>query len=140
MDNKDFISDKELYLEAKKAMENAYTPMSNFKVGAAIMTDDGRVFTGCNVENSSFGATICAERTACVKAISEGARVFKKIAVVCQEGEVTPCGICRQFLFEFEPRMKVITGDDENHLKEYTLDKLLLDGFRLTDEGKKLGV
>ena len=140
MDNKDFISDKELYLEAKKAMENAYTPMSNFKVGAAIMTDDGRVFSGCNVENSSFGATICAERTACVKAISEGARAFKKIAVVCQEGEVTPCGICRQFLFEFEPRMKVITGDDENHLKEYTLDKLLLDGFRLTDEGKKLGV
>lgn len=134
------MTDRELYLEAVKAMENAYTPFSNFQVGAALLSKDGRVFTGCNVENSTLGGTICAERTACVKAVSEGVREFEKIAVVCHDGRVTPCGICRQFLYEFEPKLRVITGDDEDHLIEYTLDQLLLDGFRLIDAKKILGV
>ena len=134
------MTDRELYLEAVKAMENAYTPFSNFQVGAALLSKDGRVFTGCNVENSTLGGTICAERTACVKAVSEGVREFEKIAVVCHDGKITPCGICRQFLYEFEPKLRVITGDDEDHLIEYTLDQLLLDGFRLIDAKKILGV
>ena len=134
------MTDKELYIEAKKAMENAYTPFSHFNVGAALLTEDDEVFTGCNVENSSLGATICAERTACVKAVSVGKRRFKKIAVVCNDGAVTPCGICRQFLFEFAPRLTVVTGSDEDHLREYTLDQLLLDGFRLEDEKHSIGV
>ena len=134
------MTDKELYLEAKKAMEHAYTPFSHFNVGAALLTEDGEVFTGCNIENSTLGATICAERTACVKAISAGKRNFDKIAVVCHDGEVTPCGICRQFLYEFAPRLTVITGDDEDHLKEYKLNNLLPVGFRLEDDTKILGV
>ncbi len=134
------MTDKELYREAVKAMENAYTPFSHFNVGAAILTEDGEVFTGCNIENSSLGATICAERTACVKAVSNGKRKFQKIAVVCHEGAVTPCGICRQFLYEFAPKLPVITGPDEDHLMEYKLNELLLDGFRLGDEGAVLGV
>ena len=134
------MTNKELFLKAQEAMKNAYTPFSHFNVGAALMTNDGEVFTGCNVENSSLGATICAERTACVKAVSNGKRKFSKIAVVCHDGAVTPCGICRQFLYEFEPKLVVVTGDDADNLKEYTLDQLLLDGFRLQDDQKILGV
>ena len=92
----------ELINYAKKAMNNAYAPYSNFCVGAALLTDDGTVYTGCNIENSSFGPTICAERTAAVKAVSEGHRRFTKIAIVSKAGGYTyPCGICRQFLSEF---------------------------------------
>ena len=134
------MTNKELFLKAKEAMENAYTPFSHFNVGAALLSEDDEVFTGCNIENSSLGATICAERTACVKAVSTGTRRFKKIAVVCHDGAVTPCGICRQFLYEFAPKLIVVTGDDEDNLREYTLDQLLLDGFRLQDDQKILGV
>ena len=133
------MTDRELYLEAKKAMENAYAPFSKFSVGAALLTKDGKVFTGCNIENSSYGAGICAERTACVKAVSEGSKSFDAIAVVCNDGEVTPCGICRQFLYEFEPKLRIITGKDEDHLVEYRLDDILKLGFRLIDGSKVLG-
>ena len=96
------MNNVELINYAKKAMNNAYAPYSNFCVGAALLTDDGTVYTGCNIENSSFGATICAERTAAVKAVSEGHRRFIKIAIVSKAGSYTyPCGICRQFLSEF---------------------------------------
>lgn len=96
------MNNVELINYAKKAMNNAYAPYSNFCVGAALLTDDGTVYTGCNIENSSFGATICAERTAAVKAVSEGHRRFIKIAIVSKTGGYTyPCGICRQFLSEF---------------------------------------
>ncbi len=124
-------SDTELYRKAKGALENAYAPFSKFKVGAALLTDTGEIFTGCNIENSSLGATICAERTACVKAVSEGHRSFKTLAVVSGEGAVWPCGICRQFLYEFAPDLRVITGDDEDHIEELTLPELLTKGFRL---------
>jgi len=133
------MTDRELYLEAKKAMGNAYAPFSKFSVGAALLTKDGKVFTGCNIENSSYGAGICAERTACVKAVSEGSKSFDAIAVVCNDGEVTPCGICRQFLYEFEPKLRIITGKDEDHLVEYRLDDILKLGFRLIDGSKVLG-
>ena len=96
------MNNNELLTMANKAMQSAYSPYSCFKVGAAILTDDGSVYTGCNIENSSFGATICAERTAAVKAVSEGHTKFRKIAVTGSANEFTyPCGICRQFLSEF---------------------------------------
>ena len=128
------MNDKELFLMAKEAMKNAYTPFSHFNVGAALLAKDGRVFTGCNVENSSFGATICAERTACTKAISEGAREFEKIAIASDGGTAWPCGICRQFMYEFEPELIVITGVDEDHLEKAKLNEILSYGFRLNED------
>ncbi|MBQ2270562.1 MAG: cytidine deaminase [Firmicutes bacterium] len=121
---------QKLYETAKDAAKNAFAPFSNFHVGAALLASDGRIFTGCNVENSSYGATICAERTALVKAVSEGSRDFIAIAVVSQDGEAWPCGICRQVLYEFSPEMLVITGNDE-HLDVVKLNELLPHGFRL---------
>lgn len=122
---------KELYKKAVETMPNAYAPFSKFKVGAALLTTTGEVFTGVNVENSSFGGTICAERTAMVKAISEGYREFEAIAIVTSEGMGWPCGICRQFMYEFSPEMKVITGADEENLQVYELTELLPEGFKL---------
>lgn len=125
------MENKELYQKAVDAMENAYAPFSKFTVGAALLTKDGELFTGVNVENSSYGATICAERTAYVKAISEGYREFDRIAIVCNEGAAWPCGICRQFMYEFGSDLKVITGDDKENLKMKTLQELLPEGFKL---------
>ena len=125
------MTDRELILLAKDAAKDAYAPYSGFKVGAALLTKDGRVFTGVNVENSSYGATICAERTAFVKAVSEGYRDFLKIAVASSAGAAWPCGICRQFMYEFNENLTVITGDDEEHIKSHTLSELLLKGFKL---------
>lgn len=122
---------KELYRKAAEVLPNAYAPFSRFKVGAALLTKSGEVFTGVNVENSSYGATICAERTACVKAVSEGFREFEALAVAASEGEGSPCGICRQFLYEFAPDLTVIVGEDEEHLKTYKLNELLPEGFKL---------
>lgn len=124
--------EKMLYDEALKARENAYAPFSGFQVGAALLTEDGQVYTGVNIENSSYGATICAERTAFVKAISEGHRKFKALAVTAgDEQEALPCGICRQFMYEFSPELEIITGTDEEHLNIRTLEELLPLGFRL---------
>lgn len=128
--NKD-IDNKELFRMAVAAEKNSYAPFSNFHVGAALLSVDGRVFTGVNVENSSLGATICAERTACTKAVSEGVREFTKIAISGNGGEAWPCGICRQLLYEFAPDLRVITGVDEDHLQDKSLSEILLDGFRV---------
>jgi len=125
------MDDKELYRIAQKASENAYAPYSEFKVGAALLASDGTVFTGANVENATYGATICAERTAVAKAVSDGVRDFSKIAVASSGGAAWPCGICRQFMYEFNTDVQVITGDDEDHLETHELSELLLKGFRL---------
>ena len=95
----------ELVHAAKRSVENAYSPYSNYRVGAALLTPEGRIFTGCNVENGSYGATNCAERTAVFKAVSEGERRFSAIAIASEDGEAAPfpCGICRQVLSEFCP-------------------------------------
>ena len=123
---------RELYRQAVEMIPLAYAPFSKFKVGAALLGKDGKVYTGVNVENSSFGGTICAERTAFTKAISEGCMEFESIAVVSSEGESWPCGICRQFMKEFcEDDFKIITGDDEDSLRVYTMEELLPEGFRL---------
>ena len=114
----------------------AYTPYSHFKVGAALLGADGKVYTGCNIENAAFGPTNCAERTALFKAVSEGARAFTAIAVVgSREGEAntlvtSPCGVCRQALFEFGgPGLQVIMAKSEQDYIVTTLGELLPYGF-----------
>ncbi|ETJ99875.1 cytidine deaminase [Eubacterium nodatum ATCC 33099] len=125
------MENRELFEVAEQALEKAYAPYSNFKVSAALLTDDRRIFTGVNVENASYGCTICAERTACVKAVSEGAVEFKSIAIVSNKGAVSMCGICRQFLSEFSLELDVITGTDVENLQSVKLRELLPDSFEL---------
>ncbi|MCI7249347.1 MAG: cytidine deaminase [Clostridiales bacterium] len=126
----------QLYDIAQTVSRNAYAPYSGFKVGAALLTEDGRVYSGVNIENSSYGATICAERTAFVKAISEGEKQFTAIAVYAEGEEAIPCGICRQFMYEFAPEIMVITGTSRDELNVRTLTELLPVGFSLKG-GKK---
>jgi cytidine deaminase len=126
---------KPLVDAAKKAAKNAYCPYSHFHVGAALLTADGIVYTGCNVENSSYGAAICAERTAAVKAISEGSLHFTAAAVIGYHETVDdmtfcmPCGICRQFLAEFADDSFEIVVTDNTLIKIYTLSELLPEAF-----------
>lgn len=122
---------KDLFLKSREVAQNAYAPFSHFNVGAALLAKNGEIYTGVNVENSSFGGTICAERTAFTKAISEGAREFEAIAITGNGGEAWPCGICRQFMYEFAPDLIVITGEDEEHMEQMTLRELLPHGFKL---------
>lgn len=110
------------------ARENAYTPYSHYKVGAALLGADGRIFTGCNVECASYGMTICAERTAVCKAVSEGCRAFTAIAIAAEGSAPYPCGACRQLLFEFSPEMDVSVTWDGN-VAHTTLRALLPEGF-----------
>lgn len=125
------MTDKKLYRIANDVKENAYAPYSGFRVGAALLTRSGKVYTGVNVENASYGATLCAERGAVAKAVSEGEREFRALAVASSAGEAMPCGICRQVLMEFEPELRVITGKDEEHLESYSLQELLPGAFSL---------
>ncbi len=113
------------------AKEYAYAPYSNFRVGAALLTDNDRVYTGVNVENVSFGATCCAERTAVFKAVSEGVKVIKAIAIASDSDEmIFPCGICRQVLAEFGSEdMKVICTKKNGEYKIYTLGELMPEAF-----------
>lgn len=122
------MEDKQLIALAAEARRNAYAPYSHYTVGAALCTASGRVYTGCNVENASFGLTVCAERTATVKAISEGEREFVAIAVVTENG-ATPCGACRQVLAEFGPNMCVLVADAAGNYRTYRLPDLLPAGF-----------
>ena len=124
------MDDKELVALAVQARGNAYAPYSHYEVGAALLAGSGRVYTGCNVENSSFGLTICAERTAAVKAISEGEREFVAVAVVTADGG-TPCGACRQVLAEFGPTMRVVIADTAGNCKTHSLPELLPNAFAL---------
>ena len=124
------MTDKELVLKAVKVMNYAYAPYSGFKVGAAILTEDGKVFDGCNIENAAYPAGICAERTAVGNAVSSGARDFVKIAIVGgKKGEITdfcpPCGICRQVLSEFCGKDFKILLYDGKTVKSYRLNELL---------------
>ncbi|MBE6589271.1 MAG: cytidine deaminase [Ruminococcaceae bacterium] len=123
-----------LIKKAYEASERAYAPYSEFCVGAALLTASGRVFTGCNVENASYGATNCAERTALFKAVSEGERAFSAIAVVGRKrgGEeqlCPPCGICRQVLAEFCNKDFLILLTNGKETERYTLEELLPHSF-----------
>lgn len=129
---------KELVQIAVDNIHHAYAPYSNFKVSAALLAKDGRVFTGCNIENSAYTPTNCAERTAFFKAVSEGCMEFEAIAIVGgHDGEITdfvaPCGVCRQVMMEFcqPPDFKIILAKSQADYKEYTLEELLPLGFKL---------
>lgn len=126
----DKIDNRDLIKLAKKARQSAVADFSGFKVGAAIIADDGRIFTGCNIENPSLMLTICAERVAILKALSEGARGFKKIAVFAAKNPCYPCGSCRQMLFEFAQGIEVVTIDSAGRIKSIKIDKLLPKAFR----------
>ena len=117
-----------LFDAATSARERAYAPYSRFKVGAAALFEGGEIFSGCNVENSSYGLSICAERNAVAHAVACGERVFTAVAVVTENG-VTPCGACRQVLAEFGPEMTVIVADAAGHRCIYTVRELLPDAF-----------
>lgn len=113
---------------ARDARTMAYAPYSKYQVGAALLTASGKIFTGCNVENATYPATICAERVAITKAISEGERDFVAIAVATSTGG-TPCGICRQVMSEFAPDMLVVIVDPHRIVAEYSVSDLLPDSF-----------
>ena len=122
------MTNKELLSIAREASKKAYVPYSKFAVGAALECKGGKVFTGCNIENAALGDTICAERTAVVKAISEGYREFLRIAVFAEsEGYCMPCGSCRQFLSEFdrEGEMEVLAARADGRYVSYRLRQLL---------------
>jgi cytidine deaminase len=120
-------SDRELIQRAWAASQQARAPYSQFKVGAAALTSDWRVFTGCNVEVSAYGLTICAERVAIFKAISEGARQILKLAIVADSQEVaTPCGACRQVIWEFgDERTQIIMANAAGQIKKLKIARLL---------------
>ena len=126
------MNDRELLRIAKEASLNAYVPYSGFTVGAALECEDGTVYTGCNVENAAYGDTICAERTAVVKAVSEGRRAFTRIAIYGEgQSYCMPCGSCRQVLAEFSPEMEVLCSKAGGSYVSYPLTRLMPYTFKL---------
>ena len=127
---------KQLVEKAKEAMTHAYAPYSNFKVGAALLTDTDKIYTGCNVENASFGATNCAERTAIFSGVANGNRKLKELALIGDVKAFTyPCGICRQVISEFAESgdMKIYIIKNENEVLETTLDEVMPGTFTKKD-------
>lgn len=129
---------QELISRALEARKNAYAPYSDFRVGAALLSDRGEIYTGCNIENSAYTPTNCAERTAFFKAVSEGVRGFRAICIAGGPGErepekpCPPCGVCRQVMLEFcGPDFEVILAVNGQQYEVYTLDRLVPMGFRL---------
>ena len=133
------MTDQQLFDLACEAMHLAYAPYSGFKVGACLLASDGRTFQGCNIENASLGATICAERAAVSRAVTEGARAFTAIAVVGSSSEAWPCGICRQVLNEFSDGMRVICGRYGGGYTVEPLTALLPHSFGPESLGKEVG-
>ena len=122
------MTDEKLLEMAVEMRRYSYVPYSHYAVGAALLGKDGRVFTGCNVENAAYGNTLCAERTALCKAVSEGAREFEAIAIASSGSAPFPCGACRQSLYEFAPELRVLVTWDCN-VRKNTLRELLPEGF-----------
>ena len=125
------MTDQELVDRAIKMQEFSYVPYSRFPAGAALLCDDGPVFTGCNVENAAFGSTICAERTALLKAVSEGRRTGWTALAIAGLGSDScwPCGACRQMLYEFAPGLRVLAARGDGAFDTATLDQLMPHGF-----------
>lgn len=125
------MSQGELLLIAKKAALNAYAPYSGMRIGAALLDHDGNVYTGCNIENSSYGLTICAERSAVANAISSAGKIkFKTMAVFSEQILPVPCGACAQFIAEFSPDIELIIADNDQSLKT-SLKTILPSPFKL---------
>ena len=122
------ISPQQLVAAAQSARSQAHAPYSNYFVGAAVLTNDGEIIQGCNVENASYGGTICAERVALTSAIAQGKRELRAIAVVTVDG-ASPCGLCRQVMMELGPEMDVYIGDDAGKFRSTTVRALLPDAF-----------
>ena len=125
-------SREELVAKALEARENAYAPYSGYKVGAALLGKSGKVYTGCNVENAVYPLSICAERTAIFKAVSEGEQSFVAMAVATENGG-SPCGSCRQVLREFGKKTLVLIADESGEFREVKLSKLLPESFSEND-------
>ncbi|MCL2863940.1 MAG: cytidine deaminase [Lachnospiraceae bacterium] len=125
-----------LVAQARGMQEMAYVPYSNFRVGAALLTEEGKIFTGCNVENSAYGVCICAEQTAVVKAVSEGSKSFVAVAVAGDsDGPCLPCGACRQVLSEFaKPDMVLYCVGKDGEVKNFTLGEILAYSFHLEEK------
>ena len=124
------MTDQELVKKAFEMHQFSYVPYSHFPVGAALLTQDGRVFTGCNVENAAYSPTLCAERVAVGKAVSEGHRDFVRIVVAGRcEDFCVPCAVCRQVLYEFAPDMEIISLNGRGEELVRTLRELLPHGF-----------
>ena len=122
----------ELLKQAREAQNNAYAPYSGFMVGAALLCADKSVYKGCNVENASFGATVCAERNALFSAVADGKREFLALAVVCSgEDFAFPCGICRQVISELAGEARIILQNSKGEMREYGLKELLPESFCL---------
>ena len=121
---------KALMKQARKARTRALSPYSGFPVGAALETASGRIYLGCNIESSSYGLTLCAERVALFKALSEGEKKFSRIAIMAGTGKPTPpCGACRQVLWDFAPDLEVIIGNQNGKIEVRKLTELLPNGF-----------
>jgi cytidine deaminase len=123
----------DLILKAKETLKNAYTPYSHYQVGASVLTKSGKVFTGCNIENASYGLTICAERTAIFKAVSEDEKEIIALAVINSSDDYSrPCGSCRQVMAEFmKDDAKIILANKNGDYVVKTLEQILPDAFRL---------
>jgi cytidine deaminase len=121
--------------KARVAREKAHTPFSGFKVGAALLCKGGRIYTGCNIENTSLSLSICAERVAFIKAISEGDLEFEKLAIVADTPVVTyPCGACRQMIWEFGHELQLVLANLEGKMEQTTIRDLLPDAFDFNPE------
>ena len=126
------MNDRELLNIAQEASTKAYAPYSNYRVGAALECEDGTVYSGCNVENAAYGECICAERCAVVKAVSEGRRAFRRIAIYAEgRNYAMPCGACSQVLAEFSPEMEVLSARAGGSYVSYPLNRLLPYTFKL---------
>lgn len=132
------IDEKTLFARSKTAMDQAYAPYSHYSVGAALVTEDDEIYTGCNIENASYGLTNCAERTAIFKAVSEGHKSIKTIIIVNKTSEMSkPCGACRQVMSEFMgPNSQVYLADNDNNFKEYSFKEILPLAFSDKDMDK----
>ncbi len=128
-DTPSYPTDEELLALARQAMQRSYSPYSHYKVGACLLSADGRVFQGCNIENASYGLANCGERTALFKAVSEGAKEFLTIAIAAEASPPYPCGACRQVLNEFAPGLRVLVTWGDGHVEKTTLPDLLPHSF-----------
>ena len=124
------MTERELVEKALEMRENSYAPYSGFRVGAALECDDGSVWGGCNVENAAYGSSICAERTALVKAVSEGKRSFRRLAVAGDSTDLCwPCGACRQMLREFGTELEILVANRDGGYEVHRLSELLPHSF-----------